>query len=102
MENNSQGVPFAVQERAYTMPEVGSVVAARAFHGTVSRCDDHGFTLLQADGMADRLRAGLLFHQQQFASGEFFVGLAQADDDLEGKKISPYRSWWRQLKSPAV
>lgn len=68
------------------MSEVCAIVAARAFRWTIARGDDYCFALFQANGMADRLRAGLLFQQQQLASGEFLAGLAQADDDLEGEK----------------
>jgi hypothetical protein len=62
------------------------MVAARAFHRTIARSDDHGLALLQADGVTDGLRAGLLLYQEQFASGKLLVRLAQADHNLERKK----------------
>src|SRR5690242_16821924 len=68
------------------MAEVGAVKAARSFHRTITRGDDGGLALLEANGVTDRLRAGLLFDQQQLASGELLVRLAQADDNLEGKE----------------
>src|ERR1700730_6815527 len=59
---------------------------ARAFHRTIARSDDGGLALLKGDGVTDGLRAGLLLHQKQFASGRLLVRLAQADYNLEWKK----------------
>src|ERR1700676_2349332 len=68
------------------MPEVGAIETARPLHWAVSRGDSHRLTLFKADCVTDRLRAGLLFHQQQLAPSELFVRLAQTDHDLKRKK----------------
>ena len=85
MKDHAQGVALTAQNRAHAVAEVGAVVATRSLCRTVSSAYDNRVALLQTNCVTDRLSAWPLFHQQQFASGEFEFVLAQAENHLEGK-----------------
>ncbi len=62
VKDHPKRIAFPRQHRTHPMPEVCPIVASRTFHRPIARRDDHCLALFQSNGVANRLRARLLFH----------------------------------------
>jgi hypothetical protein len=67
MEDDAQSVASAPQHAAHAVAHRRAVPAARALHRAVARREDQDLPLLGGDGLAARLGAGPLLHQQEVA-----------------------------------
>src|SRR5579864_2445502 len=85
VKDNPQRVAFSGSKRAYAVTEIRAVVPASALRRTITRGDDHRFTLLQSYHLPERLRPWTLLHQQQLPAGELLFRTAEAKNYLEGK-----------------
>ena len=85
VENNSQCVALARVNGADTVTKVGSVIAARAAHGSMMNCKDDRIALLWRENFNARLPAWLLLGEDKFAAVKVFAALTQETGDLKRK-----------------
>ena len=85
VENNSQCVALSRVNGADAVTKVGSVVVARAAHGSMMNCKDDRIALLWREHFNAGLPAWSLLGEDEFAAVKIFAALTQETGDLKRK-----------------